>query len=210
MTGQHVAPYLVADHLALDFLNSRVGPEGSESDWLGDGPGLLEWLVAAGAIDSAVARRYGARPMAARLDAAAAEARALRQWLGGFAARHARQPLAPGVERELGPLNHVLERDAIHYVVEASDTSGDAHESVLRQRPVRRWTEPNSLLSPIAEAISDLVCHGDFRLVGACEGVDCVLMFYDRTKAHRRRWCSMALCGNRAKAAAHRARSRAP
>jgi len=210
MTGQHAAPYLIADHLALDFLNSRVGPEGGESDWLGDGPGLLDWLVAAGAIEDAIARRFRAKPMAARLDAAAAEARALRQWLAGFAARHARKLLAPGVERELGPLNRVLERDAIHYVVEASDPSDEAHTAVLRQRSVRAWTGPDRLLAPIAEAISDLVCHGDFRLVGACEGVDCVLMFYDRTKAHRRRWCSMALCGNRAKAAAHRARSRAP
>ncbi|MGO9268383.1 MAG: CGNR zinc finger domain-containing protein [Candidatus Binataceae bacterium] len=30
-------------------------------------------------------------------------------------------------------------------------------------------------------------------------------MFLDRTKAHARRWCSMAVCGNRAKAA-HRSR----
>jgi len=32
------------------------------------------------------------------------------------------------------------------------------------------------------------------------------MWFYDRTKSHRRRWCSMALCGNRAKARAHRER----
>ena len=31
--------------------------------------------------------------------------------------------------------------------------------------------------------------------------------FLDRTKGHARRWCSMAVCGNRAKAEAHRART---
>jgi predicted RNA-binding Zn ribbon-like protein len=46
----------------------------------------------------------------------------------------------------------------------------------------------------------------DFRLIRECEGSVCSLLFLDRTKAHGRRWCSMALCGNRAKAAAHRAR----
>ena len=34
------------------------------------------------------------------------------------------------------------------------------------------------------------------------------LMFYDRSKSHARRWCSMAVCGNRAKATAHRVRDR--
>jgi predicted RNA-binding Zn ribbon-like protein len=63
------------------------------------------------------------------------------------------------------------------------------------------------LLQPLAEAIADLVSHADFRLIRACEGSACTLMFLDKTKAHARRWCSMALCGNRAKVAAHRARA---
>jgi predicted RNA-binding Zn ribbon-like protein len=76
----------------------------------------------------------------------------------------------------------------------------------LRLRRVRRWTTPEQLLLPLAEAIGDLVCNADFRLIRACEGAACSLTFLDRTKAHARRWCSMAVCGNRAKAAAHRAR----
>ncbi|NEJ40784.1 CGNR zinc finger domain-containing protein, partial [Rhizobium ruizarguesonis] len=35
---------------------------------------------------------------------------------------------------------------------------------------------------------------------------DCTLFFLDTTKSHRRRWCSMALCGNRMKVAAFRSR----
>ena len=50
------------------------------------------------------------------------------------------------------------------------------------------------------------VALADFRLIRGCEGPVCTLLFLDRTKAHGRRWCSMAVCGNRAKAAAHRAR----
>jgi predicted RNA-binding Zn ribbon-like protein len=42
--------------------------------------------------------------------------------------------------------------------------------------------------------------------VKACEGPACTLLFADHTRGHARRWCSMALCGNRAKQAAHRHR----
>jgi len=34
-------------------------------------------------------------------------------------------------------------------------------------------------------------------------------VFYDISRTGRRRWCDMATCGNRAKAARHRARARA-
>jgi predicted RNA-binding Zn ribbon-like protein len=63
------------------------------------------------------------------------------------------------------------------------------------------------LLQPIADAIADLICHADFRLIRDCEGPVCTLKFLDRTKAHGRRWCSMAACGNRAKVAAFRTRA---
>jgi hypothetical protein len=55
--------------------------------------------------------------------------------------------------------------------------------------------------------MADLICREDFRLIRACDGPACTLLFLDRTKSHARRWCSMAVCGNRAKAAAHRART---
>jgi predicted RNA-binding Zn ribbon-like protein len=44
--------------------------------------------------------------------------------------------------------------------------------------------------------------------VKGCEGPVCTLLFLDRTRARARRWCSMAVCGNRAKQAAHRTRTR--
>ena len=64
-----------------------------------------------------------------------------------------------------------------------------------------------ALLGPVAEAVAQLLVEGNFDLVKQCEHPDCILWFYDRTKAHKRRWCSMALCGNRYKAAQFRKRS---
>ena len=55
----------------------------------------------------------------------------------------------------------------------------------------------------IAVAAADLLCHGDLSLVKKCDNPRCILYFYDTTKNHARRWCSMAGCGNRMKAAAH-------
>jgi predicted RNA-binding Zn ribbon-like protein len=45
--------------------------------------------------------------------------------------------------------------------------------------------------------------------VRVCASPTCSARFYDRSPAGRRRWCSMALCGNEAKARRHRARRRA-
>jgi predicted RNA-binding Zn ribbon-like protein len=72
----------------------------------------------------------------------------------------------------------------------------------------RRVTSIEAALIPVAEAIAGLLVEGDFSMVRRCESPDCTLWFYDRTKSHRRRWCSAALCGNRMKVAAFRARKK--
>jgi CGNR zinc finger len=74
-------------------------------------------------------------------------------------------------------------------------------------RRQRRWQPPESLLLPLARALADLVCTEDFTCVKACEGPGCTLLFLDRTQGRARRWCSMAVCGNRAKQAARRKRA---
>jgi predicted RNA-binding Zn ribbon-like protein len=56
------------------------------------------------------------------------------------------------------------------------------------------------------EAMAKFACEEDFANVKACEGHSCTLIFADHTRRRARRWCSMAICGNRAKQAAHRKR----
>ncbi len=65
------------------------------------------------------------------------------------------------------------------------------------------FREPAQLLWPVAESACDLLCYADLTLVKKCENPICVLFFYDTTKNHSRRWCSMSVCGNRMKVAAH-------
>jgi predicted RNA-binding Zn ribbon-like protein len=66
----------------------------------------------------------------------------------------------------------------------------------------------NHVLGLLAEAASDLLCACDLSLVKQCQNPACVLFFYDTTKNHARHWCSMNLCGNRSKVAAHYRRHR--
>jgi predicted RNA-binding Zn ribbon-like protein len=60
----------------------------------------------------------------------------------------------------------------------------------------------------VAESLVGLVMNDKFESVRQCEAHDCVLLFHDLSKSHRRRWCSMATCGNRMKVAAFRSRNK--
>ena len=191
--------FFVGDHLAMDFLNSVAMPSGEWIEWLVNGADLVNWLLQAGVIDAKIAKRFRSENTRA-LDDVAAEARVLREWLRNFAKQHAGKPFRQNILKELEPLNQLLARDGVYFQIGASDGNAPSMQKM------RRWEKPEELLSPIAEAIGDLVCHADFNFIRSCENVACTLMFYDRTKSHARRWCSMAVCGNRAKAAAHRAR----
>jgi predicted RNA-binding Zn ribbon-like protein len=59
----------------------------------------------------------------------------------------------------------------------------------------------------IAAAAATLAIDGRLARVKICPADDCRWAFYDRSKNHSRQWCSMEVCGNRAKARAHRART---
>jgi predicted RNA-binding Zn ribbon-like protein len=96
---------------------------------------------------------------------------------------------------EVTGLNALLALGSYRMELE-SDEMGDIH---MRRRFAA--TSPYQLLMPVAVAAADLLARGDFRLIRQCEGDDCPLWFYDRTKAHRRRRCNRVFCGNRRKAA---------
>jgi predicted RNA-binding Zn ribbon-like protein len=113
------------------------------------------------------------------------------------------RPLPAASLAELGPLNALLKRD--HSFTQVSQ----GREQRFEVRRERRWDRPETLLLPIADAMASLVCDEDFTHVKACEGAACTLLFVDRTRGARRRWCSMAVCGNRGKQARFRDRAKA-
>jgi len=191
----------LADALGLDFLNSIATPMDTAIDWIDDGDGLLAWLEQARLVPADVLETLRAQAMPGEFDSVAVQARSLREWFRGFVRERKGRSLSPQDLRELGPLNRLLERDEGFGRIVAHDHGG---ASGLELRMMRRWRSPESLLLPIGEALAKFVCEEDFSNVKACEGPACTLLFADHTRGHARRWCSMAICGNRAKQAAHR------
>lgn len=185
----------LGDHLALDFLNTIATARGGRVEWLSSGEAFLAWLKTAGVIDKPP------RFERAALDAAAKDAVELREWFRGALDRIKAKGRDAMTASELKRLNALLAHGASFQRVEP--TSGG-----LKTVTIQPMDDAQALLAPLAAAIADLICEGDIDLVRRCEGEQCTLWFYDRTKSHRRRWCSQALCGNRAKAAAFRHRHR--
>ena len=195
----------IADSLGLDFLNSVATPLDAPVDWLDSGDGLLKWLAQAKLVPADVLEDLKARAMPGELDKVANQARALREWFRGFVRKHMGRRLLPKALRELGPLNKLLQRDEAFSQI-SRHRERDRDRDRFELRAVRRWRSAESLLLPIAEALAKFVCEEDLARVKACEGHSCTLVFADHTRGRARRWCSMAICGNRAKQAAHRQR----
>lgn len=191
-------PLLVAGAVGLDFLNSIATPVDVPVEWIACGDDLLAWMQSVHLIprrEAAVLRR-STSPR--KLDAIAAQARVLREWFRSFVRGHMGSPLDRRALTELAPLNQLLATErGVSQIV--------AREGGLRLDKQREWSQ-ETLLSCIAEALADVVCNDDFALIKACEGPLCSLIYLDRTRARGRRWCSMAVCGNRSKQAANRAR----
>jgi predicted RNA-binding Zn ribbon-like protein len=58
------------------------------------------------------------------------------------------------------------------------------------------------LLAAVARSGAEIIAEGARARLRHCANPDCGLLFYDNSRTRRRRWCSMAVCGNRSKVAA--------
>lgn len=205
MMNRRPPAIFLGDALALDFLNSIATPVDVAIDWIDDGEGYLSWLEQAGLAPGDVLQDMRARALPGELDNAAGQARSLREWFRGFVRRQMGRKLTVDALAELGPLNRLLERDETFSRIATRPLGQEPFEL----QTVRRWRSSDALVLPVGEALARFVCTEDFSFVKACEGAACTLLFADHTRGHARRWCSMAICGNRAKQAAHRHRLKA-
>jgi len=178
----------VGDHAALDMINTIEQSESGPVDrWQSDAD-VQAWLELSGL---APARRGVPKGLLN-------SARELREAVRALVAqRKAGQPL------KLAALNRALAAGGSHLELAETGAGQVAVERRYAAATAAQW------LLPAAESAAELLAHGDFSLVRKCESDSCSLWFYDRTRPHRRRWCSMALCGNRHKVAAFRQRGSA-
>lgn len=179
----------VANHPALDFINTAYGAEGQAREVLSGDAAVVAWLQAAGLLEPS-------------FDGAPKGLAKLAHELRAAASRLVREPGRMDPD-DLALVDRIREQG--RPLVELERDPGGA-----RLREVRRRRDDGraSLLEPVASALAGLLTEGDLGRVRSCEAHDCTLLFEDTTRSGRRRWCSMALCGNRMKVAAFRSRTR--
>jgi predicted RNA-binding Zn ribbon-like protein len=189
----------VGNHAALDFLNTRPVLSGEQpTELLPNFAAVLRWFRAASLIGPGEASEL------------------LRQW--GETDR-ARRTLD-----SLHQLREKLRREILKYEAGGDVQRANVEEinRLMADHPMRTRLiateegfkteayydadEPEDLLGAVAHSIAALFADLDRAKVRKCS--KCVLHFYDTSKKGMRRWCSMQICGNRAKVAAYAARHR--
>lgn len=177
---------MVADHLVLDLLNTVPQVDGSLVDLLQSDEDVVRWMALAG---------WPLRETGPGTASLLKTARSLRDTI-----RPLVETMKTGRRPDVGALNDFLKQSRSHLVLRSAKDGG--------LELAREWRQECAaeMLAPLAEEAAAFLATADFELVRRCEDSDCVLWFYDRTRSHHRRWCSMATCGNRNKVAAYRKR----
>lgn len=184
-----ITPPFIASNLAIDFINTQFGVGEEQQECLEDDRSVIAWLQQVGVLSEECES-----PPAGIVHLARELRDNMRDLLISAQQGRAADPTV---------VNHVLERG---YPLEKIEWQPTA--LAFQKKIYQRNMESESLLQPVASALVQLLTEEELQLVKECEASDCVLLFHDQTKSHRRRWCSMASCGNRMKAAAHRARKK--
>lgn len=188
---------------AIDFVNTVTGRDASPRDWL-DGYGrLVEWAGKAQLLPDrtlrALAQKAKREPAAA--GRALARAKALREALFALLSALAagRTPPAEAIAKLRehwldGVRAHELrfEHGCIAPVVGSGAGANDL----------------DVIAAMVAYRMVELVLPSPADRLRICQGPECSWLFIDSSKAGRRRWCDMAVCGNAAKSRRHYARRR--
>lgn len=182
-------PQLVAGRVALDFAN--MVPAARDLSW----SEFVTFLVLARLVTEDRALRLRSLPLTEpqAVDAVLLRILRLRESLRAIFAMTVERKPFPKVWVE--PVNEILR------ITEGHDElvhNGNA----WRLQFIAREGGLEWLLAAIARSAADLVVEGADAPIRRCANPACRLFFYDDSRTQRRRWCSMARCGNRHKVAA--------
>jgi predicted RNA-binding Zn ribbon-like protein len=186
MGAMVTTPYEAPGGLELvrQFVNSRDVEK--STDALADVSGLAGWYSARGLLE-AVAPVH-------RADVA--HAQALREALrDALLSNHDRRPPPSEAVREL---NAAARRASLRPVLESSGQ--------WRARPTAGGAE--AALGAIVAVVAEAMGGPEWPRLKVCVNDRCLWAFFDRSRSHARRWCSMEICGNRVKQQAWRGRQR--
>ncbi|WP_321474204.1 ABATE domain-containing protein [uncultured Paludibaculum sp.] len=187
----------VGNQLFLDFLNTRPLMNGELVEMLVDWPALVRWLRAAGLLNARQAEKLAHRGSSSERTEVLGELLQLRETLRKVVVQV--EEGKPVNSSTLAELNRLLtlypSTDELRAV--------DSHIERTRQFDPQA---PRDVLAPLVDHAAALLSDCDPARIRKCE--QCVLHFHDTSKNGTRRWCSMQLCGNRAKVKAYADRKR--
>ena len=195
-TSDHIHD-VVPLETAFDFLNTIELENGALVERLTSLDTALAWLADAGVASDATAITALARSAHARntlLVRLITTRTALRD------VAHAVAHEEPPPRMAIDEVNRALAAREQIELVAADDGVRLGHSHV--------GDAVDDLLARIAEPIVREIGNGHDERIRICANDTCRWLFYDESRAGRRRWCDMATCGNRAKAQRHRARQR--
>jgi len=190
--------------LWLDFINTDAAAQMPGGDLLRDFETLLLWFQEHGAVDderaAGIRRRAVLQPAAAA--ATVVDARRVRASLRVLAEKgHLTERVR---DDAISEINRVLGRSAGTRRLDPRPDGGYARTFVPTGDAFA------GLMIPLVESAADSLVDEELARVRRCADPRCHRVFLDGTKNGQRRWCDMGTCGNRAKAARHRARSVPP
>lgn len=193
----------VAGEPALDFVNTVSGRDQSAPrDRLDSYERLLDWAAHANLLPGKRLRALSRRAQEEPAAAARALTRAKRL-------REALFDIVSALAAGRNPPTDALDLLRAHWL--AGATAQEFHFDGGRfSLGVAAEDDDLDLIAAIIawRAVGEVLTAPEGRL-RICQGPDCAWTFIDRSKAGRRRWCDMAVCGNAAKSRRHYARSRA-
>jgi predicted RNA-binding Zn ribbon-like protein len=194
------------DHLveleeAFDFLNTYELESGSWVEHLSTVDDAFEWIAARDVIHQSLIedarQKLAGDPAAA--ERVLAKIRRVRDSVRKVAYAVAENRPAP--VPALNEVNRALRAREIIELEPAADGITVGHRHV--GDPV------DDALARLAQPIVQAIASGHEDRIRICANDECRWIFYDESRTGRRRWCDMSTCGNRAKAARHRARKKA-
>ena len=192
---------LIGGDAALDFINTVTGRDQSPRDWLDSYTRLLEWAALVHLLPERILRALARKAHNAPPAAASALARAkeLRETL--FA-------LVTGIISGSSPPKDTLRLLREHWVagVKAHELRFDDGQVIAEIR--NDAADFDLIAAIIAYRMVEHVLPLPKDRLRICDGSNCSWLFIDSSKAGRRRWCDMAVCGNAAKSRRFYARSR--
>jgi predicted RNA-binding Zn ribbon-like protein len=175
---------------SLDFVNTLEFEDGAPVDHLAGDAGATAWLVDHGFFRASSAPGPDGRAH----DRVASVRGALRDVIEAVVDER------PAKASALRTLNRVLARHDVLELAPGADGTPVTHRHV--GDPV------DGALARLIEPVVVLIATGNVDRLRLCANEGCRWAFYDTSRTGQRRWCSMATCGNRAKAARHRARTK--